>query len=214
MSAKTFLAILTLATALTLTACQTASGNLYGYDFQTARMTYQISGSSEGKSDVLIKGEKKYIHNQTTQKKVSGEVSTVDVIQILDGNKLYVLDPKTKTGSSIIQPGYAELQNMTPDARRQKLTVDAIRDTRSAEDQQKSPLQPAKTEVVAGQTCADYINGNFETCLWQAIPLKTIASLPDYGIQTTTVATNIELNQPIDDSEFAVPADYKITELN
>ncbi len=215
MSVKPLLALLAASSVLFLSACQPATdGNLYGYDFSGARITYKISGSSEGKSDVLIKGEKKYIHNQSVQKKANGETSEVDNIIILDGSKLYSLDPKTKTGSMITQPYYSDLIKLTPEERKQKMLTDAINDNRTPEEQQKNPLLPTGTEVVAGQKCDTYKSGNIETCLWQAIPLRTVVSMPDYGIETTTLATNIDLSQTIADSEFAVPSDYKITELN
>jgi hypothetical protein len=215
MSSKFLLVILALSTGLVLSACQTPSdGNLYGYDFQTAKIAYKISGSSEGTSNVLIKGEKKYIHNLITQKKISGETVNIDTIMILNGDKLYTLDPATKTGSQITPPFYAEMQKLSPAERQQRLILDAIRDDRTPEEQKKSPPQPARTEVIAGQTCSLYLNKNLEACLWQGIPLKNVASLPDYDIKTETTATSIDLNQPISDSEFDVPKDYKITELN
>ncbi len=214
MSSKLLLVILAFTTGLVFSACQTTDGNLYGYDFQTAKISYKISGSSEGTSDVLIKGEKKRIHNVITQKKINGETVNIDTILILNGNKLYTLDPVAKTGSVITPPFYAEMQKLSPEERKQRLVLDAIRDSRTEEEQKKNPPQPVKSETVAGQTCNLYANANLETCLWQGVPLKTVASLPDYAIRTETTATSIELNQPISDSEFDVPQDYKITELN
>lgn len=214
MSSKLLLVILAFTTGLVFSACQTTDGNLYGYDFQTAKISYKISGSSEGTSDVLIKGEKKRIHNVITQKKINGETVNIDTILILNGNKLYTLDPVTKTGSLITPPFYAEMQKLSPEERKQRLVLDAVRDSRTEEEQKKNPPQPVKSETVAGQTCNLYIGANLEICLWQSVPLKSVASLPDYAIRTETTATSIELNQPISDSEFDVPQDYKITELN
>jgi hypothetical protein len=163
---------------------------------------------------VEIKGEKKLIHNKITQKKINGETANIDSIMILNGSKLYTLDPVTKTGSLITPPFYAEMQKLSPQERTQRMILDAIRDQRSPEEQKKSPPQPTGTETIAGQTCDKYVNANLETCLWQGIPLKNVTSLPDYGLHTETVAQSIELNQPISDSDFDVPKDYKITELN
>ena len=91
--------------------------------------------------------------------------------------------------------------------RQEKLIRESVRAT---EDQNP---KPEAQENVAGQKCDVYSGTMTKTCLWQAIPLKTVASLPDYGIQTETIATKIELNQSISDSEFDVPSDYQITEL-
>lgn len=198
-----------------MAACQTSTGNLYGYDFSTAKITYAISGTSNGSSEVLIKGEKKRIHNQISQKRPDGTVQNTNAIIIQDGDKLYTLSPDTKTGSQLKQPFYAELQKLTPEERKLKMILEGIRDDRSPEEQQTNPPKPEKTEDVAGQKCDLYTTANnLKTCLWQGIPLKASASLPDYGIQTETIATSIVLNQDISDSEFDVPKDYQITSLN
>lgn len=198
---------------LAFSGCQN-QGNLYGYDFDSAKISYQISGSSTGTSEVLIKGEKKKIHNQITQKRPNGEEVKIDTILIQNGEKLYTLDPEKKTGSMVKQPFYFELQKLSPEQRKMKLVLEAIRDNRSPEEQQKEPPKAQKTENIAGQKCDLYVTPTLQTCLWQAIPLKAVASLPDYGIETQTIATKVEINTTIADSEFDVPQDYQITELN
>ena len=188
-----------------LSACQTTDGNLYGYDFQSARITYQITGSNTGSSIVFIKGEKKVIKNNIVQTRPDGTKSPVDSYIIQNGDKQYTLDPQTKTGSLITNPMYAQLKALSPEQRKAKLIEETVR---SNDD---LPPVTEKQETVAGQKC-DFFPGTVtKTCLWQAIPLKTITSLPDYGIQVETTATKIELNQPILDSEFDVPSDYQIT---
>ncbi len=215
MSSNFRLAIMLSLSAFLFAACQSDFGNLYGYDFKTAKISYQITGSSVGQSEVLVKGEMKKIHNQITQTKVDGSSQKIDTILIQNGDKLYSLDPATKTGSMTTQPFYAELKQLPPEQRQQRMITEAIRDNRSPEEQQQNPLKPQQSERIAGQSCDLYVIGaNLQTCLWQGIPLKAIASLPDYGITTETTATSIELNQDISDSEFDVPQDYQITELN
>lgn len=206
--------IMALLAGFVVAGCQSGDGNLYGYDFETARISYQISGTSTGTSDVLIKGEKKYVHNRITQTMVNGETVEIDTIFIQNGPKLYTMDAKTKTGSSLTTPLYAELQKLPMAERKTRMIQDALRDTRTPEEQAKSPLKADSTETVAGQTCDLYRNNNLETCLWQGIPLRTVASLPDYAVETTTLASKVELNQPVSDSEFDVPQGYQITELN
>ena len=201
---KTPVLFLLISTIFILSACQ-SEGNLYGYDFQTAHLTYKISGSSEGSSTVLIKGEKKLIKNNIVQTRPDGTKSIVDSYVIQNGGKQYTLDVSTKTGSEITNPLYSQLKQLTPVQRKSKLLEETIR---SSDD---SIPKSEGQEVVAGQTCDNYSASNTKTCLWQAIPLKTITSLPDYGIQVETTVTKIELNQPILDSEFDVPSDYQIT---
>ena len=199
--------LLILSAIFLLAGCQN-TGNLYGYDFQDAKITYKITGSSTGTSEVLVKGEKKKIRNQITQKRLDGTTLDVDSLMIQNGEKLYTLDPKAKTGTLVKQPFYAELQKLSPEKRQQTLVQEAIRDNRTPEEQPTGNLE------VAGQKCDVYKNGILEICLWHAIPLKASSSLPDYGMQTDTIAEKIELNTNISDSEFDVPSDYQITNLN
>ena len=215
MSSQLRLAILLGLSTLIFSACQSVPNNLYGYTFSTAKIEYTITGSSNGTSEVLIKGEKKKIHNQITQKKPDGTEQTTDTLLIQDADKLYTLNPQTKTGSLVTQPIYSDLQKLTPEERQQKMILEAIRDDRSPEEQQTNPPKPEKSESVAGQQCDLYVtNANLQTCLWQGVPLKAVASLPEYGIQTETTAISVVLNQDISDSEFDVPQDYQITTLN
>lgn len=214
MPSKKNIILVALIAGFTLAGCQAGDGNLYGYDFETAKLTYQISGTSSGTSEVLIKGEKKMVHNQIKQTMVNGESVDIDTIFIQNGPKLYTLDVRNKTGSVLTTPLYAELQKLSVSERKIRMTQDSLRDTRTPEEQAQSPLKPEKTETVAGQTCELYRNNNLETCLWQGIPLRTVASLPEYAVETTTVASTIELNQSVSDSEFDVPQGYQITELN
>jgi len=208
----TFLIIL-MFSLIALSACQNGPNNVYGYDFDTARISYQISGSSVGTSEVLIKGEKKVIRNNIVQTRVDGSKVNINSFLIEDGDKLYTLDPSTKTGSVLKQPFYSELKGMSPEQRKVRMISEALR-LNQTPDQQNQVPQPDKTSEVAGQKCDYYTSGITKTCLWEAIPLETVATQQEYGIQTETTATKIELNQPIADSEFAVPSDYKITELN
>ncbi|MCC6643460.1 hypothetical protein IT411_01815 [Candidatus Peregrinibacteria bacterium] len=196
-----------------LAGCQD-SQNLYGYDFNTAKISYKITGSTEGSSEVLIKGEKKKIHNIFTKKRADGTTLDVDSLLIQNGEKLYTLDPKAKTGSVVKQPFYTELKNLSPEQRKTRLIQESIRDNRSPEEKEKDPVKSVDSWEIAGQKCDVYTNAITQTCLWQAIPLKSIASLPEYGLKTETVADKIELNTDISDSEFDIPSDYQITELN
>jgi hypothetical protein len=187
-------------------------GNVYGYDFKTAKISYEISGSSTGTSEALIKGEKKVIKSDISQTKLDGTNTQINSYLIQDGEKVYTLNSDTKTGSLIKNPLYNKLKGMSVEDRRRELILEAIREADNPDAQQN--LQPESTETVAGQTCEVYKNQRTTVCLWQGIPLKAVASLPEYGIETTTIATKIELNQDIADSEFAAPSDYQITTLN
>jgi hypothetical protein len=203
-----------LAGTLALTGCQIFANNdnVYGYDFNTAKISYEISGSSTGTSEALVKGEKKVIKSDITQTKLDGTTAKINSYLIQDKDSVYTLSTDTKTGSLIKNPLYAKLKGMSVEDRRKELILEAIRQADNPDAEQN--LKPESTETVAGQTCEVYKNERTTVCLWQGIPLKAVASLPEYGIETTTIATKIELNQDIADSEFAVPSDYQITTLN
>lgn len=184
-----------------------SNDNIYGYDFNSAKITYQISGSSTGTSIVLIQGEKKVIKNNLVQTRPDGSKVEVNTYIIQNGDKQYTLDTKTKTGSIITNPLYAQLKALTPEQRKEKLIKETIRSN------DETIPKPDGQEEIAGQKCDVYSGNITKTCLWQGIPLKTIASLPDYGINTQTIATKIELNSSISDSDFDVPSDYQITAI-
>jgi outer membrane lipoprotein-sorting protein len=205
------LPILTILSTLFLSACQPAAQqNVSGFDFNTAKISYKISGSSEGNSEVIIKGDKKVIKTNLVQTKIDGTKKQSKLYIIQDGEKVYTLNEDSKTGTVVKNPLYQELQKLSPEMRRTRLIKEAIRVTESESELPKVEKQ----ETIAGQACDVYKTGFTENCLWQAIPLKTVASLPDYGIETTTEATKVEVNIDLADSLFKVPTDYNITELN
>lgn len=216
MSSKFSLILVSIISLLFLGACQNKdSQNVYGYDFNTANIKYEITGSSYGTSEVWIKGENKKIHNQITNESLDGSKQIINTILIQKKDKLYTLDVDKKSGYLTTQPMYQELKNMPPEERKNALTADIIRDMRSPEEKAENPLKPEKSEVIAGKTCDLYISSAMlQTCVWQGIPLKAIASLPEYGIHTETLAQSIELNIDIPDSEFDIPQDYQINEIN
>jgi hypothetical protein len=209
-SNKFILSLIIASSVFGLVGCQN-DANIYGYDFQTARITYKISGYSEGTSEVIIKGDRKVIKHNIVQSKSDGTKNEINTLLIQDADKNYTLDMKSKSGSVVKQPFYAELLKLNPEQRKARMVLEAIREEGS--EGQDAP-KPESTETVAGQKCEVYSGKITKTCLWQGIPLKTIASLPDFGIQTETIATKIELNKEIADSEFDVPSDYQIKELN
>lgn len=204
--------ILMLSSLAILSGCQfgTNSDNIYGYDFQTAKITYKITGYSEGSSVVLIKGNKKVITNDISQKTPDGGSKPSHNITIINGDRFYSLNPEKKTGSSIKNPLYTEMLGLSQEKRAAKLLQEATHTDTDAE-----LPKPEKQEDIQGQKCNLYSTGpSTKSCLWLDIPLRSVTSLPENGIQVDSIATKIELNQPIADSEFDVPGDYQITKIN
>lgn len=191
-------------------ASNSAENNIYGYTFQTAKITYKISGYTEGTSQVFIKGNKKIIKNDLAQKQPDGTMKPIKSITILNGDRFYALDPVTKIASSSKNPLFTELQSLTPEQRAIKIIQQAVHATSTAD-----MPKPEKQEEIQGQKCDLYQTSTAtKTCLWLDIPLRSITSLPENGIQVDSIATKIELNTPINDNEFDVPSDYQIKTIN
>ncbi len=195
--------------ALFLTGCQ--QQNVYGYDFETAHITYEIEGTSNGTSEAWIKGDKKLIETDIVQNKPDGSTVEVKKIQIQDGDKFYQLNEDTKEAISVIDPEFASLEAMSPDQRIEYLTKKAV--LRNASDDTELP-EPQEQKEIAGQTCDVYTSGYRTLCLWQGIPLQETTDLAEYGTNVTTTATSVELGVGIADSKFKVPSDYTINDMN
>ncbi len=185
-------------------------GNVLGYDFDTARITYQISGTGEGSSEVLIKGDKKVIKTDVIMRREGQPDKPVSSYVIQDKANVYTLNKDEMKGTLIENPLYNELKKLSPDEVKKRLIKEAVRG--SVEEGQEPT--PVGQEEIAGQTCDVYEYGYTKSCLWQSIPLKTVVSLPEYDIETTTLATNVELNGDISDAEFEPPQEYQIIEIN
>ena len=203
---------LLLGVLLFLAGCSQAptGKDLYGYSFDSAKISYQISGSSKGTSDVLIKNDKKVIKNQIVQTALDGSTNNINTTVIQNGGMIYSLDNSTKTGTALTNPLYAQLQKMSAADRQKKLLQEAVRT--SDQDSTDMP-QPDGEKQIAGQTCQLYKTATGTVCLWENIPLENTVSLPEFGVNLTTVASTIDLNPSIDDQEFGLPSDYKVTEL-
>ncbi len=200
-----------------LSACQTdtrtANQNFYNYTFDTAKIDYQVSGSSTGKTEVWIKGDKKKIINNITVTRADGSQKQYSNMMIADAGKIYSLDPVSKTGTMVKDPFYTELEKLAPEQRQARLIQEAVA-TSFSSDGTTATAKPVKTEEVAGQQCELYQTELKDICLWQGIPLKTSAKSDINNVEVENRATSIVLNQGVSDSDFQVPTDYQITNLN
>jgi len=199
-----------------LGGCQTSnqsSNNLYGYDFNSAKITFQVSGTTQGESRVVIQGDKKRIENKYISKDLNGNQQSGETLTIEDKDRIYSLDLVKKQGISFINPLFSELQKLTPEQRKARLVKEALTAGLNSEGKPVT-LEPSGTETVAGQTCQIYKREYQEICLWNGIPLKTTTELPLKNIKIVSVATKIEFNAPVDEAEFAIPKDIQIQEVN
>lgn len=210
---KNFLKLGLIATIFTITisGCQQQDNNFYQYPFKTAKINYQISGSSVGSSEVLIKNDKKMIKDQIVKKSLDGKEQKTNRITIVTPEKIYILNMDDKTGQSFKNSSYEELKKIDPTKRQEKLLMNAVKQDNT--DQGSTDLPKSLgSEEVAGQKCDKYELQYVNICFWSGIPLKSNMDIATYSLSTQTVATKIELNTNIDDNLFSVPAEYKVTE--
>ncbi|MBU0668157.1 hypothetical protein KJ951_03640 [Patescibacteria group bacterium] len=173
------------------------------YPFSTAKIEYNITGNMEGTTTVKIKGDKT-IHETIVQ--------DVHALFIETPGKLYQVDLITKTGNSSANPIYKQIEALPENQRMDFLTKLA---TGLSGEEDGSAPQPTGQKTLAGETCDLYeIQGLGEICLWNSIPLYSSMEIPEAGIKSTTTAISIQTNVDIPDSDFTVPEDVSMTDLD
>lgn len=197
--------------ALMVSGCAQQSTALYQYPFSSAKIEYAISGTTEGKSTVLIKGDKEVKEAHIVFHKKTGDENQ-DNLYIDTGAYVYSIDLDKKTGTLTPNPLYSTLIKVDPSERLDFLKKIAVGiDPDATSTQQIAALG---SETVAGQSCQDYETGGFGIiCLWNNIPLKTNISIPDFGLNNSTIATSVQTNIDIADSAFDVPAGISIKKI-
>jgi hypothetical protein len=198
-----------------LTGCQskTADENFFNYSFKTAKISYDIIGSSTGTTEVWIKGPNKKIINQITATKADGSTRKYNNSFITNNGKTYSLNTDDKTGIMVMDSFYQELEKLPLEKRQEKLLQEALSSNVGADGVSQLP-KPLRTETIAGQECQVYEINLKEVCMWQGIPLKTVTKAEDLGVDVQSVAKSILLDQGVSDSDFQVPTDYQITNYN
>lgn len=184
------------------------STKVYPYPFDSAKITFSLEGSAKGTSVFYMKGDKSvretHVVTQGEEKKDEMFIDTGDVIYQLDLNK--------KTGLSTKNPIYEALKKLTPDKRIEFLKRLAV--GVDPEDTTKNP-EVLREEMVAGQKCQIYaVEGVGEICLWNNIILKVNINVPDQNINSQIVATSLDLNLEVPDSQFDVPAGIEVKDLD
>ncbi len=197
--------------ALVMTGCSTNNGT-YQYPFKSAKIEYAISGTTEGKSVVTMKGDKSVREAHIVFHKPAGDENQSN-LYIDEGKYVYSIDLEKKTGTMTKNPLYEVLMGTEP-ARRQEL-LKKVAVGISPDESSSKELKVVGHETVAGKECDVYETGGFgQICLWNAIPLKTSISIPDLGLNNNTVATSIQIDLDVPDSVFEVPAGVTVQKIN
>lgn len=207
---KKFLLPIAASFALIVFGCA-INNSAYQYPFTSAKIEYAISGTTEGKSTLLVKGDKSVREAHIVFHKPTGDENQNN-LYIDAGEFVYSIDLDKKTGTMTSNPLYGMLTKVDP-ARRQEF-LKRIAVGLSPDDAAARELKVVGKETVAGQECEVYETGGFgQICLWNALPLKTSISIPDLGLTNNTVATSVEVNANIPDTAFEVPAGVEIRKV-
>lgn len=205
--------LITAIASISLVGCQstgTQEEKLYPFTFDTAKISYNISGDATGTKVAYIKGNKSSVEVHKTRK-VSGVEQTMDTLTIDSGEYIYKINLNSKSGSVSKNPVYDELIK-TPAANRadflNKLNLGIV-------GQQTTMQQPKEQRTYAGQPCDLYTIQTFgEICLWQGLPLYTKVQIPGEISASIEEATEIKLNLEVADQKFVLPNGIKMQDLS
>ena len=203
--------LLASALVLILSSCQAAATEkLYPHSFDTAKITYAISGQSTGERVAFIRGNNSFVETHAARTN-NGVEEKLDMITIVSGEYLYQIDLNTKTGSQTKYPIYAELVKLPASERANFLTKVAVG---LAENSTQQP-QPKEQKDIAGKKCDLYALGTVgEICLWDGIALYSKMEIPQSGVSDIMTATNIETGLEIADQKFEIPNGIKMQDLS
>lgn len=186
-----------------LSGCSSANNSTYQYPFKTAKIEYAISGTTEGKSTVMMKGDKSVREAHIVFHKPTGDENQNNMY-IDAGKYVYSVDLDKKTATMTQNPLYETLSKVDPAKRADFLKKIAA--GVSPDKAASQALTSIGTETVAGQVCEIYETGGYgQICLWNAIPLKTSINIPDLGLKNNTIATSVQTDVDVPDSAFEVP---------
>lgn len=207
-----FIAPILAGTVLLISGCSVLSNNsTYQYPFKTVKIEYAISGTTEGKSTVMIKGDKSVREAHIVFHKPTGD-ETQNNMYIDAGQYVYSVDLDKKTATMTKNPLYDVLTKVDASKRQEFLKKIAAGISPDVADNRE--LKAVGTETVAGRQCEVYETGGFgQMCLWNAVPLKTTIAIPDLGLTNNTVATSVQTDVDVPDSAFEVPAGITIQKV-
>lgn len=184
---------------------------IYPYPFDSAKITFTLEGTAKGTSVFYMKGDKSVRETHVVTKGDQGEEKK-DEMFIDMGETIYQIDLNKKTGLSTKNPIYEALKKLTPDKRMDFLKRLAV--GVDPEDTTQNP-QVLREETVAGQKCQVYaVQGVGEICLWNNIILKVNINVPEQNVNSQIVATSLDLNLEVPDSQFNVPTGIEVKDLD
>ena len=199
-------------TAAALTACSSTKEekNIYNYPFDSAKITYKISGTATGESTVYIKGNNKLIKTTSIKKNLSGTQENKEEMIIERGEKITNINLKEKKGVEFESKIFNELKTLSPEQKKERLLKELL-NTSSLEN--SVSYTPVGKETVQGKECDVYKTAFSEFCIWNNIPLKINNNIEAYGIKVETLATEIQENPTLDDSIFETPKDVEVKKV-
>lgn len=188
--------------SLFITGCVSTDIKVNPYEFNTAKIEYDLSGSFEGKQYLTIKGDMS-AQRKIGKQKISGEVEDIDILVVEAGYDRYDIDLLSKQGTKSKNIIYEELLKLSKEDR-----LDFLIKLMTLTNENEEP-KVIESRVIAGKTCKLYEIEDFgEICLWSGVPLYTKFEIDE--IKSISTAVKVETNLAVEDDEFAIPLEIEI----
>lgn len=179
-----------------LTGCDQATPkNIKVYEFDTAIVQYELTGTSEGSETLYIKGD-----NKSTERFAAQDGAESQTLDLELGAVKYSVNLQNNTVIKLDNEDYEALKNMSKEEQEMFLVKNELGLAQSAENPQK-----IGEAIVAGQTCNIYNVSNIGTaCIWNGIVLQKETTL--LGVTNSKIATEVKTNIQIPDERFDLPS--------
>lgn len=207
-----FLLTLFLIIGITISGCSTNEQKVYPYEFESLKVTYELTGDVTGQNIFYVKGDR-HKREMDTVMKIGDFEKKNHTVFIDDKDMFYVIDLNEKTGVIMENPAYQKVQSLPQDKKIEYLNLISLGISPDAEDQEakEKALEVKEEKEILGKKCQVYVFADGEICLWNTVPLWF--SLDQQGVKYVSEAKTLEENIEIPDETFAIPEDIKIEDL-
>ncbi len=167
------------------------------YDIESAFIKYKISGNTKGLESLKFDsfGQREISDLDAIRELVFYSVKNIQKIKtktILNRDSLIAIDLKNKTGVKTLSKNFVNSNRFTK------------------EEILKNDGKIISTGTVLNKKCDVWKTKNLEIWLWKGIALKLKSNIT--GKKFTKEATEINENIKIEENEFILPPDIKITD--
>lgn len=168
--------------------------------FKSIRIEYEITGKHQKGVEIFIQKDKKTIRKLKIDTKILDKTYSENTLEIDDGSIFVRIDLINKIGIQLpsLNSLKQEMINKNPQF------FDSNKNNPLNVTPPKGLLN--KTEKILDKECKVYFFNNRFIYIWQEILLQEIFDMFE---KSTKRAIKLDIDIPIDDSEFQIPADIK-----